>query len=429
MPAAAKPRPLPASKPRGRPIWFRLSRDSIIGLVVLAILLIAVRAALPYVVLWYVNKTLDEVPGYHGVVRDVDLALWRGAYAIDGLDVKRTGGEIPVPFFSCPRTEFSVSWGAIFNGALVGEIDFRRPVLNLVAGPSEKTTQNDVDARWQDKIAELFPLRIDRFEVHDGTAHFRNFHTDPKVDVEIEDLHVLARNLTNSREVAETLVATIEANGRPLGNAVLEVKSKLDPYAKEPTFDLDAKLERVDIRKLNDLLRAYGNFDAEGGTLAIYAELASSNGAFTGYVKPLVEDLDILDLGEESETPLHKLWEGLVDVVSRLFRNLPRDRFGTKVQYSGRYDQPKYSVLSIIGQAAKNAFIKALSPELDESVGLDDAESKAAEDTDEEDDEAEADDEKAKAKAEEEEEEAKAKAEAEEEKAKAKADEEDEEEN
>ena len=392
MPAAAKPRPLPASRRHRRPLWFRLSRDAVVGCVVLAVLLIAGRAALPYVVLWYVNKTLDEVPGYHGVVRDVDLALWRGAYAIDGLDVKRTGGEIPVPFFSCPRTEFSVSWGAIWNGALVGEIDFRRPVLNLVAGPTEETTQNDVDARWQDKVAELFPLRIDRFEVHDGTAHFRNFHTDPKVDVEIDDLHVLARNLTNSREVSETLVATIEAEGRPLGDAVLEVKSKLDPYAKEPTFDLDAKLERVDIRKLNDLLRAYGGFDAEGGTLAIYAELASANGAFTGYVKPLVEDLNILDLDEEAETPFHKLWEGLVDVVSRLFRNLPRDRFGTKVQYSGRYDQPKYSVLAIIGQAVKNAFIKALSPELDESVGLGDAQKKAGEDTDEE---ASDDDEKA----------------------------------
>jgi hypothetical protein len=379
VPAAAKPRPLPGSRPPRRPLWFRLSRDALVGLVALAVLLIAARAALPYVVLWYVNKTLDEVPGYHGVVRDVDLALWRGAYAIDGLDVKRTGGEIPVPFFSCPRTEFSVEWRAIFDGALVGEIDFYRPELNLVAGPSEETTQNDVDARWQDKIAELFPLRIDRFEVHDGTAHFRNFHTDPKVDVEIEDLHVLAHNLTNSREVSETLVATIEAEGRPLGDAVLELKSKLDPYAKDPTFDLDAQLERVDIRKLNDLLRAYGNFDAEGGTLSVYVELASADGAFTGYVKPLVEDLNILDLDEETRTPLHKLWEGLVDAVSRLFRNLPRDRFGTKVEYSGRYDQPQYSIWAIIGEAVKNAFIKALAPELDESVRLGDAEEKAAE--------------------------------------------------
>jgi hypothetical protein len=383
VPAAANPRPLPASRPRRRPLWFRLSRDAVVGLVVLAVLLIAARAALPHVVLWYANRTLDEVPGYHGVIRDVDIALWRGAYQIEGLEVKKSGGKIPVPFFSCPEIDFSVQWREIFNGALVGEIDFRRPTLNLVSGPTEETTQNDLDSRWQDKVAELFPLRINRFEMHDGEAHFRNFHTEPKVDVEIDDLHVLARNLTNSLELSKTLVATIEAQGRPFGGAVLDVRTDLDPYQKDPTFDLNAKLERVDIRKLNDFLRAYGHFDAEGGTLAVYAELAASNGAFTGYVKPIIQDLNILDLGEEAKSPFHKVWEGAVDLVSRIFRNLPKDRFATKIEYSGRFDQPKYSIWSIIGQAVKNAFIKALPPNLEESVGLGDAKNEASGDDEE----------------------------------------------
>ena len=403
MSATAKPRLVsPPRLSRGR----RISRATFLVIVALLVILIGARTALPHVVLWYANKTLDEVPGYHGVIRDVDIALWRGAYAIEGLDIKKTGGQIPVPFFTCPRVEFSVEWRAVFDGALVGEIDFRRPVLNLVAGPTEETTQNDLDGRWQDKVAELFPLRINRFEVHDGEAHFRNFHTTPKVDVPIDDVHVLARNLTNSLELSNTLVATIEAEGRPLGDATLDFKTKLDPYKKDPTFDLDAKLERVDLRKLNDFLRAYGNFDAEGGTLGVYAELAAADGAFTGYVKPIIEDLDILDLGEETKTPLHKLWEGAVDVVSRIFRNMPKDQFATKVEYSGRFDQPKYSILGIIGEAVKNAFIKALPAQLDESVQLGDAQAKAGEDAPDEsdDDEEKSEDDEDEAEAEDEDE-------------------------
>jgi hypothetical protein len=350
----------------------RWSRRATITIVVLVLLLVGVRAALPHVILHYANRTLAEIPDYHGVIADVDLAIWRGAYQIEGLDIVKTDGEVPVPFFSCPEIDFSVEWKALFDGALVGEIDFRRPVVNLVAGPTEEETQTPVDSRWQDKIQELFPLEINRFEVHDGTLHYRDFHSTPKVDVPIDDVHVLATNLTNSRDLSETLVAKIEAEGRPLGDARLDFDVDVDPYAKHPTFDLRAKLENVDLRELNDFLHAYGGFDAEQGTLGIYSELAASDGAFTGYVKPLILDLDIVDF-EKDEGPLQVAWEGLVAAVSLIFRNLPRNQFGTKVEFSGRFDQPEYSVWSVIGQIFRNAFIQALSPSLEGEVDLGDA--------------------------------------------------------
>lgn len=350
----------------------RWSRRTVVTIVVLGLLVVGVRIALPHVILHYANRTLAEIPDYHGVITDVDLAIWRGAYQIEGLDIVKTGGEVPVPFFSCPEIDFSVEWKALFDGALVGEIDFRRPVVNLVAGPTEEQTQTPVDSRWQDKIQELFPLEINRFEMHDGTVHYRDFHSTPKVDVPIDDVHVLATNLTNSRDLSDTLVAEIEAQGRPLGDARLDFHVDVDPYAKDPTFDLRAKLEEVDLRKLNDFLHAYGGFDAENGTLGVYSELAASDGAFTGYVKPLILDLDIVDLRED-EGPLQVAWESLVAAVSLIFRNLPRNQFGTKVEFSGRFDQPEYSVWSVIGQIFRNAFIQALSPSLEGEVDLGDA--------------------------------------------------------
>lgn len=47
--------------------------------------LIIFRLFLPLIVKNYVNKTLNNIPGYSGHVEDIDLALWRGAYTIDGL--------------------------------------------------------------------------------------------------------------------------------------------------------------------------------------------------------------------------------------------------------------------------------------------------------------------------------------------------------
>ncbi|HKU44662.1 MAG TPA: hypothetical protein VJR89_41165, partial [Polyangiales bacterium] len=76
------------------------SRKVLLGGLVVVVLLVGARLALPYVVLRYVNKTLDELPGYSGSVADIDISLWRGAYQIKGLRVVKTGGHVPVPFVS-----------------------------------------------------------------------------------------------------------------------------------------------------------------------------------------------------------------------------------------------------------------------------------------------------------------------------------------
>ncbi|MGB7839919.1 MAG: hypothetical protein WBL40_17600, partial [Terrimicrobiaceae bacterium] len=150
--------------------WFRqFSRNTVqIALVILA-LLVGLRLALPHFVKKYVNKKLDEMPEYDGRIGDVDMHLWRGAYSIQGVEIIKTDGDVPVPFFSSKRVTFSVEWKALFNGALVGEIDFYSPVINFVQGPSRKTRQVGVDKPWLHVIKELFPLNINRFAVHDGT--------------------------------------------------------------------------------------------------------------------------------------------------------------------------------------------------------------------------------------------------------------------
>jgi hypothetical protein len=131
-------------------------------------LLIGLRVALPHIVKKYVNKKLDEMPKYGGRIGDVDMHLWRGAYSIQDIEIIKTDGKVPVPFFDANRATFSREWKALFNGALVGEIDFCNPVMNFVQGPTRQTSQVGVDKPWLDVIKKLFPLDINRFAVHNG---------------------------------------------------------------------------------------------------------------------------------------------------------------------------------------------------------------------------------------------------------------------
>ncbi len=181
-------------------------------IIALLLLLITIRIALPYIVKDYVNKTLDEIPGYNGIVKDIDMNLWRGAYEIEDVSLVKTGGNVPVPFFSAKKIYFSIQWGALFDGSVVGEIALESPKLNFVSGPSEKESQSSVDNSWTDKVKELFPLRINRFEIKNGEIHFRNFYSNPKVDIHIDNLKAIAENLTNSKDLSKTLMASINAS-------------------------------------------------------------------------------------------------------------------------------------------------------------------------------------------------------------------------
>jgi hypothetical protein len=118
---------------------------------------------------------------------------------------------------------------------------------------------------------------------------------------------------------------------------------------------------------------AYGGFDFQSGWLSIYTELAAAKGKFVGYVKPLVTDLEIPDWKEEHENFLQRFWGVLVGVTAKVFRNHSKDRFATRIDYTGSWDDPRYSMWEIVGQVLKDTFIKAIPPRLEGDVNLGEA--------------------------------------------------------
>lgn len=355
----------------------RFGRTNLQLFLILIAVLIGLRVALPVLVKWYVNKTLDEMPEYDGRIGDVDMKLWRGAYQIESVDIVKTGEGVPVPFFRSKNVEFSLEWKALFEGALVGEMTVLAPVINFVNGPTEKTRQVGVDKPWLEVVKKLFPLDINRLEVRDGSIHYRDFHSTPKVNLEIDRITMLATNLTNSRKLSRTLVADMTLTGRAFRESDLKVETKLDPSTDRPTFDLNFHMAPVALTRLNDFSHAYGNFDFEKGTLEVAAELACSEGKLKGYVKPLLDNIAVINLKEDARNPLQLLWESAVGGVLRMFRNQPRDRFATKIPISGTLDDPRLPLLPTLGNILKNEFVKAFQGDVENTISLEDAASSA----------------------------------------------------
>jgi len=350
--------------------------------VVLALALIGLRLALPHLVKDYVNRTLSKIPGYRGRVERIHIHLWRGAYTIDGLDLVKTDGNVPVPFFSTRKADLSVEWRELFHGALVGEVELANPKLNFVQGPTEAESQTSIHSSWQDRVQELFPVKINRFHVQDGEIHFRNFYTDPKVDVTLEQVEIEATNLANSRKIAKTLRSHMDVRGRPFHGANLSCAADIDPFARQPTFETQWKLTDVNLVELNDFLEAYGHFDVKSGRMDVYSEMAAADGAFRGYVKPLITDLDVVELKEDVKNPLKLAWKSLVAGVYEAFKNHRTDRFATRAPFSGRFDDPTVGTWPTIGNVLWNAFVQALPPRFENSITLGTAEKEKAKQVD-----------------------------------------------
>ena len=336
------------------------------------LLIIAVRILFPYFLLKVVNQKLNEIDGYSGHIDDIDLNLYRGAYRIRGLDLMKTGGEIPVPFFSVNAIDISLEWAALLDGAIVAEISLDRPEINFVNGPTEATTQTGVDDKdWQTVVDELVPLQINKFEVIDGEVHFRDYNKSPKVDLIMANIQVLATNLSNSKDSKELLPSTLTASAAGLDGTV-KVNMKLDALSKLPLFDFNAQVDKVNMVKLNPFFQAYANFDVNKGDFSLYTEFAGRDGKFSGYAKPLINDLDVVTFSKEEGTIAQIAWESVVGSVAETFQNQRKDQLGTQIPISGNFDNPEINFWATIGITLRNAFIQSLNPKLNNTVSIKD---------------------------------------------------------
>ena len=350
----------------------RLNKKGKIFLIIISsllILLIALRIALPYILLKAVNKELTHIKGYSGHVEDLDVALLRGAYTLKELKLDKVGGKIPVPFFSADIIDLSIEWKELFHGSLVGKIIAEHAILNFVKGPTEATSENKIDSSWIDVVKNLMPLKINRFEINNGEIHYRDFNSNPKVDIFTKQVHIVAENLSNATHIQKLLPSTVEATAVVYGGSAT-LHMKLNVLSKTPAFEMKAEMLSLDITNLNNFLQAYGGFDVKQGNISIYTEAATKDSLITGYVKPIIKDLKVVNWEKDKDKPLKIAWEALIGSVAWIFKNHSKDQLATKVEFEGNLKSPNIDVWEIIGQVLYNAFVKALYPSLENSVSI-----------------------------------------------------------
>jgi hypothetical protein len=183
------------------------------------------------------------------------------------------------------------------------------------AGKTVKTLQN--------KPATL--VRIDHAEITNSEFGFVNEAAKPRYRVFLTKAELQLENVSN-QFTEGTGIAKLK--GDFMGNGHTLLSATFRPETKSPDFDLNIKIESTDMRAMNDLLRAYGNFDVTAGIFSVYSELSVKQGKIEGYVKPLFKDMKVYDPRQDKEKTLwQKMYEGLVGGVANLLENTPRQSY------------------------------------------------------------------------------------------------------
>jgi hypothetical protein len=333
----------------------------------LAIVLGVARLFLPWAVRDYVNRTLDRNPLYSGRIGQVQIHLLRGAYSINDVQLDKTTGDVPVPFFSAQRVDFAIQWDALLHRKIVGRVVMQQPVINFVDAPSEQDSQSGAGGPWLQMIRDLFPFKINSAQIQDGSVHFRAYKTSQPFDVYLSRVNGSIENLSNVRDETTPLVATVQASAVAMDQAKLDFKMTLDPFSYRPTFHMALRLLGLDVTKINDLALAFGKFDFKRGWFDLVIEADSKEGLLTGYVKPLFRNLKVFSVSQDvkEDNPLQFFWQALVGMTTNLLKNRPRDQFGTLIPFSGDTSNATTTdILATLGNVLRNAFVRAYLPRL-----------------------------------------------------------------
>jgi hypothetical protein len=281
----------------------------------LAVVAFVVIMVVPIVALRFVNGVLATSPDYHASADDLDLLPLDGAVAVDGIRFVRLEVPDASPFLEIQRVIVTPHLGAMLHGDRIVDIVLEAPKLTYVVGPTAATSQTGIDPEWVAAVLRQYPATVDHLRIVSGTVSYHDVSASPDVVLSLTGLDVIGTNLANLTHVPEEKFAHLTAKGDVLESGALELHMDLAPYQHAPTFTLHADVRHVPLVRMNNALRAYGNFDVQAGTASVAIAMTAADGGYSGKVDPVLTDVKVVQLSKEPELEKHPLrfaWEALI---------------------------------------------------------------------------------------------------------------------
>jgi hypothetical protein len=172
------------------------------------------------------------------------------------------------------------------------------------------------------------------------------------------------KNLATRRELAKGRSASLALSGRLGRSGAIALKLSADPFATPLRFDGQFSLRDWKVVELYDILKAKAELQATQGTIGLHVKFKVRNGAISGKVKPVLEDVKLQSTSEDVGDRM-KAW--VSDKALQLSGGGDENRaVGAEIPIEGRLD-PDEALWPAVLEVVRNAFAEGIK------VGVGDA--------------------------------------------------------
>jgi len=203
-------------------------------------------------------------------------------------------------------------------------------------------------------------LRADQVSLTGCTLGLVNKATKTPYRLFLADTDVQMSNFSNQFSQG---TAQVHLKAKFMGSGITTASANFRPENAGPDLDLYIKIEESQLTAMNDVLRAYGNFDVSAGVFSLVTELHFKKGTISGYIKPFFKDMKVYDRAKDKGRSIsHQMYEMLVGGVATILENRSHQEVATKIIIKGQANKPETSTWQIVAELIKNAFFKAILP-------------------------------------------------------------------
>lgn len=351
--------------------------SAIFSVIVLALViaLVCIHLLLPPFVLKKLNAELAEVsPIYSLRIGKLRLNLLRMAYRFENIEGHLKKSE--KLFADIEMIDVSIAWSELVRGRFLTNINVNRAHLVLspeLLAPPPEATQGNLVKESRDAATsaadKMFPVRIASVRLRNSDIRFGDFLKQPNEPLwRVGEINGFLTNL-NPTPAAPLSFFTI--GGTMLGSAVLKGVGKLERLAQPMAWEADIEMQKFDLVRGNRLFVKYIPLSFSKGTLDLFGEVKSENNRMEGYLKPFMEDIEVLGDKNDFKGLQHFAVELVAGLGNLILRDPKNHTLAARIPFAKDGESPmSIDTDKALSTAVDNGFGKPIPRTLEDSVNL-----------------------------------------------------------
>ncbi len=219
---------------------------------------------------WAERTMNSKLNGYTVHIGRARPHLWRMAFDLDNL-VLVQNSHLDPPVADFGALEFSLVFRELLHFRVAGDLTIKRPALHINLTQLEEEAHSHVSLKergWQRAVESVFPIKLDRVEVQDGSLLYLSSGTTGK-PLQLTKVFMVARNVRNIAAAKDTYPSPVNLEGVLFDTGKVSFKGAAD-FLREPYAAArgEIHLARVPLDRLNPLAQEY-QLETTGGFLTV----------------------------------------------------------------------------------------------------------------------------------------------------------------